>query len=204
MLRSKSACRIARVPRRSSNHLLGRSRNHIDEALADLVCVSIQRTRGRTADDLPVQVVYAGMAWAGELLGLLVPSVRASQVSAMRIENENFVRQAHYPGHHLRIVSHPSLDNAPCDRELLGTAHWKVIDLSHPHPISGLGRVEKRTDKIRQDGSRDTGAHQSDPGPEHARQKTPSRTISHLAACNCGGVCTIAWGHGAQLSLVAK
>jgi hypothetical protein len=32
----------------------------------------------------------------------------------------------------LRIVSHPSLDNAPCDLEPLGNAEWKVIDLSHP------------------------------------------------------------------------
>src|ERR1700722_5619224 len=120
------------------------------------------------------------MAWAGELLGLLVPSIGASQVRAMRIENVDFLRQPHCPGHHLRIVSHPSLDNAPCDLEPLGNAEWKVIDLSHPHPISGLGRVEKRTDKIRQEGSRDAGADKSDPGPKHARQKTPPRFVSDV------------------------
>src|ERR1039458_6880854 len=98
MWRSKSATRIARVPSRSSNHLLSWSRDHIKGALADLVRVNVQRTRGRAADHLSSQAEYAGMAGTEELLGLLDPSIGASQVRAMRIENVDFIRHLYYPG----------------------------------------------------------------------------------------------------------
>src|ERR1039458_5679732 len=119
MWRSKSATRIARVPSRSSNHLLSWSRDHIKGALADLVRVNVQRTRGRAADHLSSQAGYAGMAGTNELLALLDPSIGASQVRAMRIENVDLVRHPHHPGRHLRILRHPSLCHASCDLDPL-------------------------------------------------------------------------------------
>src|SRR5712692_4330008 len=87
----------------------------------DLDHVAIQRARRGAAQHLAIHGESRGMARADKIAGELVPVIRASQVCALRSEDNHLVlRRFHHPGGGFLATYLPAVHAGALESDLLG------------------------------------------------------------------------------------